>query len=246
MRYLMTFSYDGSKFHGYQKQKNLRTVQGILEEKLKMINGQKSVKLVASGRTDALVHALNQKAHFDFDKELKTEKVIKSLNKLLLNEQSDIYIKDVQIVSSDFNARHDVTEKIYEYKLNMAEYNPLEANYVYQYCKKLDVSKMVKASKYLLGTHDFASFVKKDSLKEDSIRTIYDISIKESGSKLIIEVCGNGFMRYMVRNIVGLLISVGENKKDPVEVEMILAKKDRIYATKTAPACGLYLKNVKY
>lgn len=246
MRYLMTFSYDGSRFHGYQKQKGLRTVQEILEEKLTMLNGMNETKIVASGRTDALVHAINQKAHFDFIKEIEPSRVKKSLNDLLLHQQNDIYIKDVKYVNDDFNARHDVKEKTYEYKLNCGEYNPIEANYVYQYCKKLDVEKMIEASQYLLGEHDFASFVKKDSLKEDSVRTIYSIKIDGLNDYITVNITGNGFMRYMVRNIVGLLISVGEDKKRVEEVQDILDKKDRIYSTKTAPACGLYLKDVKY
>ena len=111
MRYLMTFSYDGSRFYGYQKQKGLRTVQEILEEKLTMLNGMNETKIVASGRTDALVHAINQKAHFDFIKEIEPSRVKKSLNDLLLHQQNDIYIKDVKYVNDDFNARHDVKEK---------------------------------------------------------------------------------------------------------------------------------------
>ena len=105
---------------------------------------------------------------------------------------------------------------------------------------------MLAASKYLLGEHDFASFVKKDSVKEDSVRTIYNIDIKKLESKIYIEVTGSGFMRYMVRNIVGLLVACGSGKKLVSDVPIILAKRDRVFAAKTAPACGLYLKDVKY
>ncbi len=243
MRYLMTFSYDGSKFHGYQVQHGLRTVQAEIETELTRLNGMKPVKLISSGRTDALVHAYNQKGHFDFIKETNIEKVRNSLNRLL---KGDIYIKSIVSVNDDFSARHDVKEKTYEYKINVGEYNPIEANYVYQYCKKLDVEKKIPGSKYLLGEHDFASFVKKDSLKEDSVRTIYKIDIKLKNDIILINITGSGFMRYMVRNIVGTLIAVGENKIDPIKVKEILDYKDRVYAKKTAPACGLYLKEVKY
>ena len=243
MRYLMTFSYDGSKFHGYQIQKGLRTVQAEIEEELTRLNGMHRVKLIASGRTDALVHAYNQKGHFDFIKEMKPDKVRNSLNRLL---KGDIYIKSVEIVNDSFSARHDVKEKTYEYRINLGEYNPIEANYAYQYCRDLDINEMTKGSKYLLGEHDFSSFVKKDSLKEDNVRNIYKIDFKQMNDLLIIDISGNGFMRYMVRNIVGTLISVGEHKIDADKVKKILEKKDRIYATKTAPACGLYLKEVKY
>ena len=243
MRYLMTFSYDGSKFHGYQIQNGLRTVQEEIEIELTRLNGMKPVKLISSGRTDALVHAYNQKGHFDFDKEMKPDRVRNSLNRLL---KGDIYIKRVEIVNEDFSARHDVKEKTYEYKINLGEYNPLEMNYAYQYCKSLDVDKMKEGSEFLIGEHDFSSFVKKDSLKEDNVRNIYKIDFKQAGNILIIDITGNGFMRYMVRNIVGTLIAVGEGKIEPPKVKEILDKKDRIYAKKTAPACGLYLKEVKY
>lgn len=239
----MTFSYDGSKFHGYQVQNGLRTVQEELEIELTRLNGMKPVKLISSGRTDALVHAFNQKGHFDFTKEINAEKVRNSLNRLL---KGDIYVKSIVSVNEDFSARHDVKEKTYEYKINLGEYNPIEANYAYQYCKKLDVNKMIIGSKYLLGEHDFSSFVKKDSLKEDNVRNIYNINIELKNDILYINITGNGFMRYMVRNIVGTLMAVGENKIEPIKVKEILEKKDRIYAKKTAPACGLYLKEVKY
>lgn len=243
MRYLMTFSYDGSKFHGYQVQSGLRTIQAEIEHELTRINGMKKVKLIASGRTDALVHAYNQKGHFDLNKELKPEKVRNSLNRLL---KGDIYIKSIINVNDDFSARHDVKEKTYEYKINVGEYNPIEANYIYQYNKKLNVKKMKEASKYLLGEHNFSSFVKKDSLKEDNVRNIFKIEINEKENIIYFEITGNGFMRYMVRNIVGTLITVGEEKIEPIKVKEILEKCDRIYATKTAPACGLYLKEVEY
>ena len=160
MRYLMTFSYDGSKFHGYQIQNGLRTVQEEIEIELTRLNGMKPVKLISSGRTDALVHAYNQKGHFDLIKEMKPDKVRKSLNRLL---KGDIYIKMVEIVNDDFSARHDVKEKTYEYKINVGEYNPIEMNYVYQYCKSLNVDKMKEGAEFLIGEHDFSSFVKKDS-----------------------------------------------------------------------------------
>jgi len=239
----MTFTYDGSKFHGYQIQKGLRTVQEEIETELTRLNGMHSVKLIASGRTDALVHAYNQKGHFDFVKEMKPDRVRNSLNRLL---KDDIYIKSVEIVNDSFSARHDVKEKTYEYKINLGEYNPIEADYVYQYCKELNIEKMKEGSKYLIGEHDFSSFVKKDSLKEDSVRTIYKIDFEQNDNHLIIDITGNGFMRYMVRNIIGTLITVGESKIEPIKVKEILDKKDRIYAKKTAPACGLYLKDVKY
>ena len=243
MRYLIRYSYDGSKYNGYQKQPRTRTIQRELEKALKEINANKKVLVSSSGRTDKGVHANNQYAHFDLVINIKPNNLKRALNSIL---PDDIYIKDVKEVSDNFHARFDVKKKEYIYKINIGEYNPIEKDYVYQYCKKLDIEKMTVASKYLLGEHDYSSFVKKDSLKEDNVRNIYKMDIKLKNGIILIDITGNGFMRYMVRNIVGTLIAVGENKIDPSKVREILDKKDRIYAKKTAPACGLYLKEVKY
>ena len=154
MRYLITFSYDGSKFKGYQKQPRLKTVQGEIEHALKTMS-KTSISVHASGRTDAGVHALNQKAHFDLNMDIEPEKLVKALNSLI---SEYIYIKDAEIVPDDFHARFNVKAKEYIYKINMGEYNPIEKDYVYQYNENLDLAEMERAIKYLEGTHDFKSF----------------------------------------------------------------------------------------
>ena len=165
----MTFSYDGSDFKGYQKQPKGRTIQGELESVLKKINGEKTVSVVASGRTDAGVHAMNQKAHFDLEEELDCEKLRHSINSML---PADIYVKSLEMVSDNFHARFDAIGKEYIYQINMGEYNPLERKYVYQHSSKLDVVEMQRAMKYLEGTHSFRSFTKVDEEKEDYVRTL--------------------------------------------------------------------------
>ncbi len=132
MRYLMTFSYDGTNFYGYQKQKNKRTVQDEIENVLSKINDKK-ISISASGRTDAGVHAINQKAHFDSSNEYDTDRLKHSMNKML---PDDIYIKNIKLVNDDFHARFNVTRKKYVYKINVGEYNPLDRNYIYQYMYK--------------------------------------------------------------------------------------------------------------
>lgn len=242
MRYLMTFSYDGTNYNGYQKQVNKNTIQDNLEDNLSKIFNQK-ISISSSGRTDAKVHAVNAKAHFDVDKKMDINRLRNSLNKLINN---DIYIKEIVEVSSDFHARFNVIKKEYVYKINIGEYNPLDRNYIYQYNKKLDIKKMKKASKYLIGTHDFKSFTKVDQIEKDYIRTIYKIDFKIKKDILEITFIGNGFLRYMVRNLVGILIEVGNDKRKISEVKEILDAKNRIKAGITAPPEGLYLKNVKY
>ena len=207
MRYLMTLSYDGTNFSGYQKQVKERTVQGELEKVLKQINDNNS----------------------------------------LLPE--DIYVKKIENVSEDFHARFNALGKEYIYIINMGEYNPLERNYVYQYNKKLDVVEMERAMKYIEGTHNFKSFTKTDEEKNDYIRTISQtILIRDSKdlNKITLSFVGTGFLRYMVRNIVGTLIEIGEGKRKSEEIITILNEEDRTKAGKTANPEGLYLKNVFY
>ena len=246
MRYLITISYDGTLFSGYQKQPKERTVQSELENALKEINGGKKVDVHASGRTDAGVHALNQKVHFDLETKITTDKLVKGLNSLL---PKDIYVKNAIEVKEDFHARFSAIGKEYIYIINMGEYNPIEKNYVYQYNKKLDVVEMERAMKYLEGEHNFKSFTKTDEEKDDYVRTISQTNlIRDSKdlNKITLVFVGTGFLRYMVRNIVGTLINVGEGKIKSEEVIEILKKEDRKAAGKTANPEGLYLKNVFY
>ena len=242
MRYLITFSYDGSKYKGYQKQPDVTTIQGELERVLTVINNSE-VLVSASGRTDAGVHALNQTAHFDLDINITPEKLKMALNSLLLK---DIYVKKVEEVDIDFHARFNVKEKEYIYKINVGEYNPLEKDYVYQYNKELDIDKMKEAIKYFEGTHDFKSFTKNNDEKDDFVRTIINTNIDIKDNILTISFRGTGFLRYMVRNMVGCLIEVGQLKRESIEVKTILEEKDRTKAGITAHPEGLYLKEVYY
>ncbi len=246
MKYCMTFSYDGTNFSGYQKQPKMRTVQGEIEKALKEINNGIKVDIHATGRTDAKVHALNQRAHFEMDIKISEEKLWKGVNSLL---PEDIYVKKIDKVSDDFHARFSAIGKEYIYIINMGEYNPLERNYVYQHNEKLDVIEMERGLKYIEGTHDFKAFTKVDEEKEDYVRTISQTNlIRDSKdlNKITLVFVGTGFLRYMVRNIVGTLIEVGQGKRKSEDIIDILKSKDRTRAGKTANAEGLYLKNVFY
>ena len=242
----MTFSYDGTNFAGYQKQPRERTVQGVLEAAFKEINAGKSVNICASGRTDRGVHALNQKAHVDLDIKITCDKLLKGINSLL---PEDVYVKKIEEVSDNFHARFDAIGKEYIYKINMGEYDPIERNYCYQYNNKLDIGSMERGLKYLEGEHNFKSFTKTNDEIVDFVRTISLTSITRDTkdlNKIVITFVGTGFMRYMVRNMVGLLIEIGEGKRNSEEIIKILKEEDRTMAGKTAPACGLYLRNVFY
>lgn len=243
MKYLITFAYDGTFYEGYQVQGNKKTIQKTIEDCLYKMNSNKPVKISASGRTDKGVHANNQKAHFTLKKEVDENKLKNSLNKLLPN---DIYIKNVEKVSCDFHARFDVEKKEYIYKINLGEYNPTQVNYVFQYNRPLNIKEIKKATLYLIGEHNFKAFTKVDEEKESYIRTIYDIQTNCEKNILTFTFIGNGFLRYMVRNIVGTLVNVGEGKINANDIKDILKKQDRKKAGLKAPACGLYLNNVYY
>lgn len=242
-RFLINFSYDGTNYNGYQKQKGLNTVQGKIEEALKYINNSKETKIHASGRTDAHVHANNQYGHVDIDVSITEYKLKRALNSLLPN---DIFIKKTKIVDNNFHARYMVLSKEYMYKINMGEYNPIERNYIYQYCKKLNVEKMKEAIKYFIGTHDFTTFSSNDDRKENNTRTIFNANIVEINNYLIIIFKGSGFLKYMVRIMVGALIMVGLDKIKPGDIKYMFDAKDKSLVKITANPEGLYLNNVEY
>ena len=240
MRYFMRFSYNGSKFNGFQKQVDKRTVQGDLESVLSKIFNE-NIRVVASGRTDAGVHAYNQCLHFDSSKEVDFDKLKFSLNSLLHN----IYVKELYSVPDDFHARYDCTKKEYIYKINVGEFDPIYEEYIYQYNKSLDIEKMKDACMYLIGEHDFRSFTSLD-YEKNCVRTIYSIDRSIENDIIYIDFVGNGFLKYMVRNMVGLLIEVGSNNRNVEDVKKILDSMDRKEAGICAPSMGLYLANVYY
>lgn len=241
-RYLIDFSYSGANFSGYQKQPGKRTIQDEIEKVLSSINNN-SVKLTSSGRTDALVNAIHQKAHFDLDKKIGAYKLNGALNSYLPN---DIYVNSVTKVDNLFHARYMVKSKTYEYLINTGDYNPLLRTHVYQYCKPLNIRKMKKAVKYFIGKHDFTTFVSAEDKKEDKVREIYDASVDEKEGIIKITFKGSGFLKYQVRNMVGTLIKIGEEKVLPDIILSLLEKKDRKCAFLCAPAQGLTLTDVKY
>lgn len=241
-RYLIDFSYSGANFSGYQKQLGKRTIQDEIEKVLSSINNN-SVKLTSSGRTDALVNAIHQKAHFDLDKKIGAYKLNGALNSYL---PDDIYINSVTKVDNLFHARYMVKSKTYEYLINTGDYNPLLRTHVYQYCKPLNIRKMKKAVKYFIGKHDFTTFVSAEDKKEDKVREIYDASVDEKDGIIKITFKGSGFLKYQVRNMVGTLIKIGEEKVLPDIILSLLEKKDRKCAFLCAPAQGLTLTDVKY
>ena len=238
MRFLIRFSYDGSNFKGYQRQEGYRTVQEELENAATKINNGKFVKIVASGRTDKGVHAIDQVAHLDMDVSITPYKLKRAMNSNLSDE---IHINSAMEVPDDYFTRYHVLKKEYHYYINMGEFNPIMRNYVYQHCYPLKVDKMKEAIHYFEGEHDFRAFVTENSVKENCVRTIYEASIKRTGDILDIKFVGSGFLRYQVRNMVGALLKVGTGKIKVSDVKEILDSKVRGKNGATSKACGLYL-----
>lgn len=243
MQYLIKYSYDGTNFSGFQKQKNLRTIQEEIETALTSINNNKEVKITSSGRTDKKVHALCQISNFKLDVSIKEYNLKRALNTKL---PEDIHVIETKKIDDKFNSRYNSKEKTYKYLINLGEYSPINRNYQYQYCYKLNVEKMKEAIKVFEGEHDFRAFVTENKEKTNCIRNIYSTNIVEKDNILEITFTGNGFLRYQVRNMVGILIRVGENKITKEQVQEILKSKDRSKSGKTAPPEGLYLVKIKY
>ena len=242
MRYLIKFSYDGVPFYGFQRQNNLKTVQGTIEDALTSLN-EKEVTIQASGRTDKGVHAKMQYAHFDLDKDVKPYNLKKYLNKSF---DGEIFVEEVKQVENSFHSRYNVKEKTYCYYINESTFNPINRNYIYQLGKELDIDLMKKAANYLIGKHNFKAFATESKDKENTERTINSITFERENNILKITFNGDGFLRKMIRNIVGILIEIGLHKKEDTYIKQILDSEQRTGNLKCAPACGLYLEEIKF
>ena len=240
MKYLITVSYDGSKYNGFQRLNDLPSVQKELENALSIIN-KKRVEVKGSGRTDKGVHAIGQTCHFVLDYDIPTERLTNAINSLLSN-----YIRVINcvVVNNDFHARFNVTKKTYKYIINLGKYDVLKEDYIYNYCHNLDIKLMKKASKYLIGKHNFRVFV--SGYRDNYNSEIFDISFKKCKDLLNITFVGKSFYRYMVRNMVGALILVGNKKISLDEFKNMIDSDDSKYTYMTVPANGLYLERVEY
>lgn len=241
MRIKAIVEYKGTSYYGFQIQANEkeRSIQKDIQDVLSKIFS-KDIKIVASGRTDKGVHSLCQCFHFDVEKEnIDVYRLKYSINSLL---NDDIYIKELTIVDQNFHARFSVKSKTYRYVINLGEYSPFLNDLVYNFNRKLDIEKIKQASELFLGEHSFHNFCTND---EDFIRKIYDIVFQTKGDYLIIDIKGNGFRRYMVRMIIGILIQVGLGKEDCNSLKKYLGDSMNRVRYK-APSMGLYLYKIEY
>ena len=240
----ITIEYDGTRYHGWQRQKNDRTIQEEIEKAVLTIIGQK-VSLTGSGRTDAGVHAHAQVANFQCETNLGPQDIFGGLNSLTAD---DVVIRRCEEVEASFHARYDVKSKTYVYKiLNRPNPTAIGRQYAWYIRKELNLDAMRAASVHLIGKHDFKAFEGVGSPRAHTTRTIFKASlIKEQDGYLTFEIEADGFLRFMVRNIVGTLVNVGLGKISPADFKGILESKNRDQAGATAPAHGLFLKKVRY
>jgi tRNA pseudouridine38-40 synthase len=240
----LLIEYDGTNYHGWQVQPNGLTIQEVIEKKVEVMTGE-HVRLIASGRTDAGVHALGQVANFRTSASIPVEGLWWGLNSLL---PPDIVIQSAEEVEAEFHAQHRVKRKIYRYLiLNGKVPSAIYRNYSWHIPLPLDVSAMQDAAGMLLGKKDFSTFRAADPDSNDAVREIFRAGwLMKEGNFLAFTIEADGFLKYMVRNIVGTLVEVGKGKIRAEEFRRILEARDRRQAGNTAPAQGLFLVEVIY
>lgn len=241
----LTTAYDGTAYAGWQRQENAPTVQAAVEDALTEIEGRRVV-ITGAGRTDAGVHALAQVASCRFTHAIGTPDLRRALNAKL---PSDIRIVEVEEVAETFHARFSATGKIYRYRIDTGVVaDPFTTRLAWHVSDALDVPAMARAGEVLLGRHDYAAFQThaSDSSVASTIRTIRRLDIQTDGRYLTVDIEGDGFLRHMVRTIVGTLVEVGRGDRSSGELADVLASHRRERAGPTAPAHGLFLVCVLY
>ena len=239
----LSVEYDGTAYHGWQVQPGLPTIQGFLQETAKRISGEE-VRITGAGRTDAGVHALGQVANFWTAKDLACESWQRAFNGLL---PPDIVVRSVEIAPEGFDARRSATHKTYRYAiLNAIHPSALDRHCLLHIPDRLDVASMADAVASLIGEHDFSAFRAADGNSPNSVRRVYEASFLTQGHRLDFVVTANGFLKHMIRIVVGTLLDVGRGRLTPGAFREILQSKDRRRAGRTAPAHGLCLMQVSY
>jgi tRNA pseudouridine38-40 synthase len=244
-RIKITVAYDGTEFHGWQVQPGLPTIQGTLEGILGEIEG-KPVQVAGSGRTDAGVHALAQVAAFSIENPIPAYNLRKAINRLLPHS---VRVLAVEETHAEFHPRYDAVAKTYEYRIHRAEIvSPFDWRYTYHFPYPLDETAYIGLAPLLEGAHDFSSFAASDDsdhLGKSKVRTIFSSQARREGDRLIYVVRGSGFLKHMVRNLVGALIECGKGNLGEKELRALIDCQERPRFA-TAPSKGLFLVSVEY
>lgn len=245
-RYKAIISYDGHGFSGFQRQPHARTVQEDIEQTLRRLNRGQAVTVHGAGRTDAGVHAYGQVIHFDLAGERDLEKLRFALD---TQTSADIDVISVELVADDFHCRYAKHSKTYEFLVDIGRpKNPMMRHYATHFPYDLDISRMEEAIVDLVGTHDFSGFTAAGTAVEDKVRTITEATVRLDSQRnfLVFTFSGNGFLYKQVRNMVGTLLKIGNNRMPVEQVQRILQEKNRELAGPTAAPNGLYLKEIIY
>jgi len=240
----MIIEYDGSGYHGWQRQLGRITIQQVLEESISTIT-QEDVRVIGSGRTDAGVHAMNQVANFVTNSTIGERNLLAGINSLL---PPDIVIKKMMEVDAGFHARYHARSKVYVYQIyNGTVRSALYRHYAWFVRSPLNMDWMKEGAMLFTGTHNFSSFCASGCGLINHVRTVKRLEIDRDNNGLLkIDVEADGFLKYMVRNMVGMLVEIGKGNRLPNDVTAVIEAKDRRRAGVTAPAHGLFLKEVRY
>lgn len=243
-RYKVLIEYDGTKFHGFQRQKDLISVQGLMESSLLKI-AQENVTVHGSGRTDTGVHAIGQVTHFDLVKNISPFKLREGLNYYM--SENGCSVLDVSIASDDFHARFQAKSRIYIYKiLNRRPPSPLYDQRVWHIKNPLNIDLMKEAAQYFIGRHDFSAFRCVHCQVVSPIKTMEKCDIVEHNDLIEIHISSRSFLHNQVRIMVGTLVEIGLGKKKPIWIKQLLEAGDRKQSGQTAPPYGLYFAKVTY
>jgi tRNA pseudouridine38-40 synthase len=235
--------YDGTAYHGWQLQPDVPTVQGAVEQALEKITSG-PVRVHGAGRTDAGVHAKGQVAHFTSDWSRSVAELQRALNAVLPH---DVAIRELTVAADDFHARHSAISKTYKYTiLNQTLRSPLFRLYAWHIDQQLDITAMNLAAEHLIGSHDFSSFGALTDGTTSPVREILAADWEHEAENLCFTIIGTGFLRYMVRSLVGTMVMVGRGKIRPSDFKNILESTDRSMSGPTAPPHGLCLMSVRY
>lgn len=240
--YKLTIEYDGTRYHGWERKRNLDTIQGKIEDVLTRMTGETELNLIGAGRTDAGVHARGMVANVHLKTPIQPEELRSGLNRYL---PEDIAVREVRQAADRFHARYNAAGKTYRYTCSLGK-NVFQRRYVTRLEETPDVERMRRAAAFLMGQHDFRSFCGNPKMKKSTIRTIDRIDIERRGDLLTFTFHGDGFLQHMVRILVGTLIEVGCGRMEPEQMLDILAAQRRSEAGPTAPAGGLTLMSVDY
>jgi len=243
-RWKITIEYDGTPFFGWQKQPEAIGVQSAIEDAIEEFS-QEKVEVYGSGRTDTGVHALGQVAHFDLEREMEEYKMCDAINHFL--KPLPVAIIKAEKVDSEFHARFGAKQRSYIYKiLNRQAPSVIDRNRVWHYITKLDEKAMQEAANLLVGKHDFSTFRASGCQSESPVKTLDSIKLWREDEYVYMEVSARSFMYHQVRNIIGTLVLVGDNRWSIEDFKEAFEAKDRSRGGVTAPACGLYFKEIKF